>query len=77
MFKRKFIIELDTIPETNEDICLAVAEYCATYNLPFEFIKRTHPLITIIDGRKYKITKCFTKVHRINLWVLRCEEIKI
>ena len=74
-FKKKFTIELDTIPETNEDICIAVAEYCATNNLSFEFVKRTHPVIAIIDGHKYEITKRFTKHYRINLWVLRCNEM--
>ncbi len=39
------------IPKTNEDICLAIAEYCAKNNLQFEFIKRTHPVIAIINER--------------------------
>lgn len=76
LFKRKLTIELDTIPETNEEICLAIAAYCAEKNLTFEFIKRTYPVIAIIDGHKYEIRKQFTTISRIKLWVLRCKEIE-
>lgn len=75
-FKKSFHIIPDTVPETNEEICLAVAKYCAENNSAFEFIKRTHPLIAMIDGTKYEITKKFTKMHRINVWVLQCKEIR-
>lgn len=74
-FKRRLTIELDTIPETNEDICFAVAKHCAEFSLPFEFISRGYPVVATIDGRKYRITKQFTTISRVNLWVLRCEEV--
>lgn len=75
LLKKTITIELDKIPETDEDMCLAVAQFCAEKNLTYEFEKRSHPLIAIIDGRKYEITKRFVKYYRVNMWVLRCEEI--
>ena len=74
-FEKDFTIELDTIPKSSEDICLAVARYCAENNLSYEFVKRTEPVIAVIDGCKFEITKQFTKRYRVNLWVLRCKEI--
>lgn len=76
LFRRNFRIELETIPETSEEICLEIAKYCAENNLTLEFIKRSYPVIATIDGRKYEIRKQFTKISRINLWVLQCKEIK-
>ena len=75
MFKQKITIELDDIPKTNEDICLAVAKYCGENGRQYEFLKRTEPVIAVIDGTKYEIKKEFTKIYRINLWVLRCIKI--
>ncbi len=75
MFKQKITIELDDIPKTSEDICLAVAKYCVENNMQYEFLKRTEPVIAIIDGTKYEIKKVFTKRYRVNLWVLRCTKI--
>ena len=43
--------------------------------MQYEFLKRTEPVIAIIDGTKYEIKKEFTKICRINLWVLRCTKI--
>ena len=74
-FKKRLTIEPDTIPETNEDICFAVAKYCAEFNLPCEFISRDYPVVATIDGCKYQITKQFAHRFRVNLWVLRCKEI--
>lgn len=74
-FKKRFTIELDSIPETNEEMCLAVAQYCAEHNVSYEFEKRTYPLIAMIDGHKYEITKRFVKHYGVNLWVLRGIEI--
>ena len=48
--KKNFTIEMDNIPKTVDDMCLAVAKYCAENNLSYEFTKRTEPLIAIIDG---------------------------
>ena len=67
MFKQKITIELDDIPKTSEDICLAVAKYCGENGMQYEFLKRTEPVIAIIDGTKYEIKKEFTKICRINL----------
>ena len=75
IFKQKITIELDDIPKTNEDICLAVAKYCVENNMQYEFLKRTDPVIAMIDGTKYEIKKVFTKRYRVNLWVLRCIKI--
>lgn len=75
LFKQKFTIELDDIPKTSEDICFAVAKYCAEHNMQYEFLKRTEPVIAIIDGTKYQIKKTFAKRYRINLWVLICTKI--
>ena len=74
-FKKRLTIELDTIPQTNEDICLAIAKHCAEFNLPYEFISRGYPVVAMIDGCKYQITKQFAKRYWVNLWVLRCKEI--
>lgn len=75
MFKKGFLIELDDIPKTDDDICIEVAKYCGHNNLTFEFLKRTSPIIAIIDGDKYEVTKKFQKVKVMNCWVLRCREI--
>ena len=75
MFKKKITIELDDIPKTNEDICVAVAKYCVENNMQYEFLKRTEPVIAMIDGTKYEIIKTFTRRYRVNLWVLRCTKI--
>lgn len=74
-FKRRFTIEPEEIPETPEDICFAVAKYCAQRDMDFEFENRTYPVIARMDGRRYEITKIFANHHRINLWILRCKEI--
>ena len=74
-FKKRFTIELDTVPQTNEDICFAIAKYCAEFNLSYEFIHRGYPVVAIIDGCKYQITKQFANRYGVNLWVLRCNEI--
>ena len=75
MFKRKITIELDNIPKTNEDICLAVAKYCVENNIQYEFLSRTEPIVAVLDGTKYEITKNFVKHYNVNLWVLRCTKI--
>ena len=75
-FLKNFTIEMDDIPKTVDDMCLAIAKYCAENDLSYEFIKRTEPLIAIIDGRQYEITKTFTRRYHVNLWVLRCKEMQ-
>lgn len=76
LFNNDFTIELDDIPETAKDICFAVAKYCAENSLTYEFESRSSPVIVRIDSRRYEVTKKFAKRHWINLWVLRCKEIK-
>lgn len=75
MFKKGFLIELDDIPKTDDDICIEVAKYCGRNNLYFEFLKRTSPIVAIIDGTKYEITKKLQRVKIINCWVLHCKEV--
>ncbi|CUO11619.1 TPA: DUF4318 domain-containing protein [Clostridium perfringens] len=75
MFKKGFLIDLDVEPKTDEDICLEVAKYCGKDGLTFEFIKRTSPVIAMIDGTKYEIQKRYQKVRLLNCWVLSCREI--
>ncbi|MGG5461218.1 DUF4318 domain-containing protein [Clostridium sp. B9] len=74
MFKKGFLIELDSIPKTDDEICLEVAKYCGKNNLPFEFIKRTSPIVAMIEGDKYEITKKY-QIGRVNCWVLSCREV--
>ena len=38
-------------------------------------IKRTSPVIAMIDGRKYEIKKTYQTVRLLNCWVLSCREI--
>ena len=64
LFKKKITIELDDIPKASEDICLAVAKYCGENGMQYEFLKRTEPVIAIIDGTKYEIKKTFTSGHK-------------
>ncbi|MDU7069641.1 MAG: DUF4318 domain-containing protein, partial [Clostridium perfringens] len=52
-----------------------VAKYCGKDGLAFEFIKRTSPVIAMIDGRKYEIKKTYQRVRLLNCWVLSCREI--
>lgn len=75
MFKKVFLIDLDVEPKTDEDICLEVAKYCGKDGLAFEFIKRTSPVIAMIDGTKYEIQKKYQTVRLLNCWVLSCSEI--
>lgn len=74
-FKKTFDIELDDIPKNGEDMCLAVASYCAKNNLTYEFIKRTEPLVVMIDGVKYEVVKKLAHAYVLNCWVLRCKEM--
>ena len=75
-WNRGFTIEPEQIPETPEDICFAVAKYCAERDMDFEFEKREYPVIARIDGRRYEITKKYTHRYGFNLWILRCKQIK-
>ena len=75
MARKCFFIDLDDMPKTDEDICLEVAKYCGKDGLAFEFIKRTSPLIAMIDGTKYEIQKKYQTVRLLNCWVLSCSEI--
>ena len=75
MFKKGFLIDLDVEPKTDEDICLEVAKYCGKDGLAFDFIKRTSPVIAMIDGTKYEIQKRYQTVRLLNCWVLSCREI--
>ena len=65
----------ESVPETNEDICQAVAAYCAEHNSTYEFLSRDYPVIAVIDGQKYEVTKEYTHIYLSNLWVLRCKKI--
>lgn len=75
MLKRGFFIELDDIPKSDEDMCISIAKYCGDNNLNFEFVKRTSPIISMIDGHKYEIIKKLLPGKFINCWVLSCKEI--
>ncbi|HHQ4327207.1 TPA: DUF4318 domain-containing protein [Clostridium perfringens] len=75
MARKCFFIDLDDMPKTDEDICLEVAKYCGKDGLAFEFIKRTSPVIAMIDGTKYEIQKKYQTVRLLNCWVLSCSEI--
>ncbi|PWW85022.1 hypothetical protein CYK87_01930 [Clostridium perfringens] len=75
MARKCFFIDLDDMPKTDEDICLEVAKYCGKDGLAFEFIKRTSPVIAMIDGTKYEIQKRYQTVRLLNCWVLSCREI--
>ncbi|EJT5930884.1 DUF4318 domain-containing protein [Clostridium perfringens] len=75
MARKCFFIDLDDMPKTDEDICLEVAKYCGKDGLAFEFIKRTSPVIAMIDGTKYEIQKKYQTVRLLNCWVLSCREI--
>lgn len=75
IFKQTITIECDDIPKTSEDICLEVAKYCVEHNMQYEFLSRTEPIIAMLDGTKYEITKKFVKHYHVNLWVLRCTKI--
>ena len=75
MARKCFFIDLDDMPKTDEDICLEVAKYCGKDGLAFDFIKRTSPVIAMIDGTKYEIQKRYQTVRLLNCWVLSCREI--
>ena len=75
MARKCFFIDLDDMPKTDEDICLEFAKYCGKDGLAFEFIKRTSPVIDMIDGTKYEIQKRYQTVRLLNCWVLSCREI--
>ena len=75
IFKQKITIECNEVPKTSEDICLEVAKYCVEHNMQYEFLSKTAPIVAILDGTKYEITKRFVKRYYVNLWVLRCTKI--
>ena len=54
---------------------MEVAKYCAEHNMQYEFLSRTEPIVAMLDGTKYEITKRFVKHYQVNLWVLRCTKI--
>lgn len=74
-FKKRLTIIPDIVPETNEDICQGIAAYCAEFQLPYEFISRSYPVVAIIDGCKYQVLKQLTRRHLATFWILRCREI--
>ena len=73
--KKGLIIELDKIPENSTIIHDAVVKYCDDNNMTCEFLEETYPLVALIDGRKYEITKEYRKMYRVNCWVLHCREM--
>ncbi|MDZ4993514.1 DUF4318 domain-containing protein [Clostridium perfringens] len=75
MSKKGFLIDLDDMPKTDDDICLAVAKYCGKNNLTFDFIKRTSPVIAKIKDNNYEITKKYQTGRFLNYWVLRCKAV--
>ncbi|HHD2752906.1 TPA: DUF4318 domain-containing protein [Clostridium perfringens] len=75
MFKKGFLIDLDDMPKTDDDICLEVEKYCGKNNLPFNFIKRTSPVIAKIKDNNYEITKKYQTGRFLNYWVLRCKAV--
>lgn len=75
MIKKGFFIELDFVPRSDEEICLGVAKYCGKNNYSYDFLRRTSPIIAIIDGSKYEIVKKYQHVRSMNCWVLKCREI--
>lgn len=75
MFKKGFLIDLDDMPKTDDDICLEVAKYCGKNNLPFDFIKRTSPVIAKIEDNNYEITKKYQNGRFLNCWVLSCKQV--
>ena len=76
LFDKTRTIIPDTFLETDEDICHAVAAYCAQSNLNYAFEKRTYPLVAVIDGRRYEIVKYMTRKSLATYQVLRCREIE-
>lgn len=75
MFKKGFLIELDDIPNTDEDICREVQKYCKDNELACEIIDSTTPIVAKIGESKYEVTKKYQRVKYVNCWVLNCKEI--
>ena len=73
--RKRLLIIPDTVPETDEDICFAVAEHCAEQQLTYEFLSRAHPVIVLVDGHKYEITKRLAPSYCTTVWILRGKEI--
>lgn len=76
MARKCFFIDLDDMPKTDEDICLEVERYCGKNNLPFDFIKKTSPVIAKIKDNKYEITKKYENGRFLNRWILSCKAVK-
>ncbi|MDM0469151.1 DUF4318 domain-containing protein [Clostridium perfringens] len=57
MARKCFFIDLDDMPKTDEDICLEVERYCGKNNLPFDFIKKTSPVIAKIKDNIMKLQR--------------------
>ena len=60
-FRKRLTIIPDIPPQTKEDICCGIAMHCAEFNLPYEFLCRSYPVVAIIDGHKYEFTKKLTR----------------
>lgn len=74
IFKKRLTIFPDIPPVTNEDICFGIAAYCAENQLPYEFVSRAYPVIVVIDGYRYEVTRQLTRRILATFWTLRCKE---
>ena len=75
MTRKCFFIDLDDMPKTDADICLEVERYCGKNTLPFDFIKKTSPVIAKIKDNNYEITKKYENGRFLNRWILSCKAV--
>ena len=75
MARKCFFIDLDDMPKTDGDICLEVERDCGKNNLPFDFIKKTSPVIAKIKDNNYEITKKYENGRFLNRWILSCKAV--
>lgn len=75
MARKCFFIDLDDMPKTDKDICLEVERYCGKNNLPFNFVKKTSPVIAKIKDNNYEITKKYENGRFLNRWILSCKAV--
>ncbi|MGG5461204.1 DUF4318 domain-containing protein [Clostridium sp. B9] len=75
MLKKDFLVNLNDMPKTDDDICAEVEKYCGENNLSVDLIKRTSPVIAKIEENNYEIVKKYQNGRFLNHWVLSFKEV--
>lgn len=69
--KKRFLIELDSYPDSQKDVCAAVENYSASHGIALQFENKKKPILFSLDGSLY----AYEMVMANGKYCLRCVEI--